>query len=69
MNEWKAVDRRDRCRKEPSRDAEHLYRKLAPNPLPTQEIKRTLKLEAKYALPNINRTQAAERSENAGFCP
>jgi len=27
------------------------------------------KLEAKYVLPNINRTQAAERAENAFFVP
>jgi len=40
----RTITRRPCCRKEPSRDAKHLYRKLAPNP--TQWIERTLKLSA-----------------------
>jgi len=32
-------------------------------------LKQVITLEAKDVLPNINRTQAAERAEKCRFCP
>ena len=53
----KTVDietRRPCCRREPPRDAGHLYRKIVPYPWATQWIERTLKLSANIEKLSIN---------------